>query len=902
MIERLRNGRIGLMGWALVAYVSIYMAYSLIGSGWVDGGQMVLDLAQMVAPLGAAGICWLASRRAGTKRLRWSWMLLSLCELCWLLAQLIWSYYETVLGIDVPTPSVADAFWLVFYPLAFAGLILQVPRHKGGSGRLSSTLDALILTLASAGLIWQFTVAPALTGKTDSSLIVVTIAYPLGDLFLIGALVSLVLRWPLERVPFSALFLLGGFVAEVAADLAYTFLVVEGIYQTGSVIDPIWSLGSALIAFAALSYLRTERGAAESEEEKATINLGWTQGLRITLPYLALPALAVMTLREYSEGGLAIDGDTWDILLLNSLIVGLIIGRQFLTVRENYKLNKSLALLTEELEERVAQRTEELSSKAEELAQRSEELTQRTAELTVLNKVATSLSHCVTPEDVLSTGLALACEATGTETGVVWVAGSDGLVALAESRGLGEDTWAWAAGLPERSEELQLSTMPEQPIVLSTAAIGEPPPNIPPHLLVVPLLSRRHMVGLMGLMGDGGASCCEAKAQVVQGIGSQVGVALENARRYEEAKYLADRDPVTGLLNHRAIHQRMEQELKRSQRGGQQLSIVMMDMDEFKLFNDTYGHPVGDQVLRNVASLLVRTARASDIIARYGGDEFVAILPETDTDSAVIMAERLRSVLAEHPYTALDGTAVPLHMSFGVATYPRDSRNSNELVGFADTNLYHSKHHGGDVITSGDSQISDGSAKNGTFGVLDGLVTAVDNKDHYTRQHSEGVTEYALAIAGALGLSEESCRTLRIAGLLHDVGKIGVPDSILRKPGKLDDQERGVVQQHAQLGEMIIKEVPNIADVLAAVGSHHERFDGHGYPRGLQDGEIPLLGRILAVADAYSAMTTDRPYRKRLSEEDAEAELRRVAGSQLDPELVNLFLNQVRPPALRRVG
>jgi HD-GYP domain-containing protein (c-di-GMP phosphodiesterase class II) len=229
-------------------------------------------------------------------------------------------------------------------------------------------------------------------------------------------------------------------------------------------------------------------------------------------------------------------------------------------------------------------------------------------------------------------------------------------------------------------------------------------------------------------------------------------------------------------------------------------------------------------------------------------------------------------------------------MSFGIAVYPSNGKLSQDLMAFADANLYQSKRHGGDTITLDDSSSEERPLKSGAFGVLDGLITAVDNKDHYTRKHSEDVTTYALALAESLGLSEETLRTVLIAGLLHDVGKIGIPDRILRKPGRLDEDEFAVVKQHAQLGEMIIQDVPNISDVLIAVGAHHERFDGGGYPRGLREDQIPLLGRILAVADTFSAMTTDRPYRKAMSPDEAVVELRRVAGSQLDPGLVELFL------------
>ena len=172
-------------------------------------------------------------------------------------------------------------------------------------------------------------------------------------------------------------------------------------------------------------------------------------------------------------------------------------------------------------------------------------------------------------------------------------------------------------------------------------------------------------------------------------------------------------------------------------------------------------------------------------------------------------------------------------------------------------------------------------------------MAAVDNKDSYTHRHSDEVTEYALAIAAALGLSDETQRIVRVAGLLHDVGKIGVPGSILRKPGRLTSDEYEIMKQHTLLGELIIQEVPNLKEIRAVVGSHHERWDGSGYPRGLAGEAIPLLGRIMSVADAYSAMISDRPYRSSLTTDVAIAELRAGAGTQFDPTLVELFVEAV---------
>jgi HD-GYP domain-containing protein (c-di-GMP phosphodiesterase class II) len=290
---------------------------------------------------------------------------------------------------------------------------------------------------------------------------------------------------------------------------------------------------------------------------------------------------------------------------------------------------------------------------------------------------------------------------------------------------------------------------------------------------------------------------------------------------------------------------------------------------------------------------LRRAARQEDVVARYGGDEFVVCLVGSDAAGAIRFADRVRADLSLRQHAAGGETRMPIRLSVGVASYPGDAEQANDLVGIADVRLYESKLQGGDLVTAGNRAAHDPATHEGIMDVLRGLVTAVDNKDRYTRKHSEHVTVHSLAIGQALGLADDRLRTIRVAAMLHDVGKIGVPDRLLRKPGPLDESELAVVRQHVELGEMIIRDVPNIAEVLQAVGAHHERIDGKGYPRGLSGDEIPLLGRILAVADAYSAMTTDRPYRRALGPRAGRNELLRVAGTQLDRDLVLVFVRKL---------
>ena len=523
-----------------------------------------------------------------------------------------------------------------------------------------------------------------------------------------------------------------------------------------------------------------------------------------------------------------------------------------------------------------------------------EELAVEKEHLSLLNEAAVEMSHCLTASEVQRAGIRLACKTTRCDGGVIWL-----LPSAARSRIVGSEDLTHKGRLQLirilRTSPAVERVLGEQiPVRLAETELPEGGASDKDPFagaLMAPVVSRGKVLGVLCLATEPGhPSLSAADSALAAGIAALVGVALENARLYDDARYLAQRDPVTGLLNHRGINTQLEKELARNGRSGGCFAVVMMDLDNFKLFNDTYGHVVGDQVLQNVAALLEKSVRRADIVGRYGGDEFVALLPDTDAHGAVRTIDRIRTALRESGYTADSGSRVPVFMSYGVATYPFDGRQLSELLAAADANLYRSKRQGGDSVTAPGSEEGGSETKSGVFTVLDGLVTTVDNKDHYTRKHSDDVCERAVAVASELGLSSETQRCLRIAALLHDVGKIGIPDHILRKPGSLTEEEYEAIKQHVNLGELVINEIPNLVDVLGAVSSHHERYDGEGYPRGLKGQDIPLLGRILAVTDAYSAMTTDRPYRKALTPEEARRELIDVSGTQLDPKVVAAFL------------
>lgn len=371
----------------------------------------------------------------------------------------------------------------------------------------------------------------------------------------------------------------------------------------------------------------------------------------------------------------------------------------------------------------------------------------------------------------------------------------------------------------------------------------------------------------------------------------------------------ANTDGLTGLYNHRYFQERLNQELKRAIRYGRPLALIMIDVDGFKTINDTMGHPAGDTILQKIAQTISENIREIDIATRYGGDEFAVILPETDLKEAMQTAERIRTMMDNGNPDASDiPSQVPVvprvTVSIGVAVCPRHAKQRDSLLAAADIAMYHAKHVSQNAVCNYDNVPGAGSSmdpcrihaflQSASVATIAALAAAVDAKDHYTKGHSESVAKYAVAIASELHLSDEERFSVRIAALLHDVGKIGMPDTILKNPGALSTDQRAIVRDHPAVGEQIVKQVPQLQKILPGILYHHERFDGTGYPCGLSCEHIPLLARIICVADAFDAMTSNRPYREAMSVDVATAQLRAYAGSQFDPRLVESFIHWVQ--------
>jgi len=358
------------------------------------------------------------------------------------------------------------------------------------------------------------------------------------------------------------------------------------------------------------------------------------------------------------------------------------------------------------------------------------------------------------------------------------------------------------------------------------------------------------------------------------------------------------RDALTGMLNHGSIVATLTDAVERARRTDHQITVALVDIDGFRLLNDTHGHDAADEVLLRVAELVTSEGGGSRHVARYGPDEFLLVHERGSIADIEASVENLRAGLRDLTVQFGESERLPVTVSVGICAYPDHGDSVTDLLAAAVVAVGEAKASGGDAVRLPRTEDEEGQqAVSASFDVLQGLVIAVDTKDRYTKRHSEDVARYAVFLASRLGLDEDIQRTIRISGLLHDVGKIGIPDVLLRKPSKLTDEEYGIFQQHVALGDSIVRDLPNLELVRAGIRYHHERWDGGGYLAGLEGEEIPFLGRILAVADAFSAMTTSRPYRKALTVTEAIKRLEDAAGTQLQEDLVAAFVTGIETAA-----
>jgi diguanylate cyclase (GGDEF)-like protein/putative nucleotidyltransferase with HDIG domain len=385
----------------------------------------------------------------------------------------------------------------------------------------------------------------------------------------------------------------------------------------------------------------------------------------------------------------------------------------------------------------------------------------------------------------------------------------------------------------------------------------------------------------------------------------------------------ATTDLLTEVSNRGTILSSLFTEVDRAVRHGRPLSVAFVDLDHFKVINDTHGHQVGDVVLRGVAGLFKSSLRQSDLVGRYGGEEFMVVLPETGPQEAAIVAEKLRLLVQRHRFTTPDGLTLGVTISIGIAGGQDRSLRAESLVRDADQAMYAAKSLGRNqtyvfaepnddarvpsapISAAGRARAREvgAVARHAAEAALRDIITPLP---HYRGRPSVLIATIGIAIAQDLGLPAEDIERIRIAALLHDIGKIAVPAHILEKPSALSSSEWDFVKQHPRIGQVILDEAGGLLGAGKIILHHHERFGGHGYPHGLRGRDIPLGSRIVSIADAYDAMIQERPYKRAVDHADALAELHRHAGTQFDPELVEiftrLFSNQVPELDLSLIG
>lgn len=448
--------------------------------------------------------------------------------------------------------------------------------------------------------------------------------------------------------------------------------------------------------------------------------------------------------------------------------------------------------------------------------------------------------------------------------------------------------------------------------------------NVP--VAILPLHAHNEFNGVL-VVGDNN---CKKNFNFHTLVSNCVGLFLNNFDLHEKVSAGLNIDGLTQLHNHRGFQEKLSFELKRAEENHTELSVVMMDINNISKVNRELGHAKGDEIIKLVADKIKTNISSADTAGRYGGDEIAIILPNTSTKEAKYLAEYLTYTLS---CCFVDGVG-PVRLSVGIATYPHVSTNQEKLLIMAEHAMYISQSKGykdgmsaivssddinfwdnkainsfAEVLAKRHSQIGvnfeeelvnkfnseEISSQNHLMEMVTSLAGAIDAKDPYTKGHSTSVSRYSEALARALHLPEAEVKKITLGALLHDVGKIGIPENVLKKPTHLSDEEWEIMKQHPSIGaEKVLMPNEALRELIPIVKYHHERWDGKGYPEGLKETQIPYAARIVSIADAYHALISDRPYRKGMSVEKACEILKMGAGIQWDADLVRQFI-QIAP-------
>jgi diguanylate cyclase (GGDEF)-like protein len=367
----------------------------------------------------------------------------------------------------------------------------------------------------------------------------------------------------------------------------------------------------------------------------------------------------------------------------------------------------------------------------------------------------------------------------------------------------------------------------------------------------------------------------------------------------EKLKSLINEDGLTGIYNHKYFHEILKKIIMASEKDNKPVSLIFIDIDYFKHYNDLYGHQKGDEVLRKIGDLLKECIRENDIPARYGGEEFAVILPDTLEENAALIAEKIRLCIQDTYFEGEENQPNgKITASIGISTYPNKAKSDVELIKSADDALYRAKFFNKNRIEAYTSILDelkkdiDDEDKEITTSIKT-LISVINAKDRYTYGHVERVVIYSRLLADKVALNESERKNLIYGAYMHDIGKINIAKEILNKRMPLSNEEWELLKQHPNNGVEIIRNVEALADVVPIIMHHHERYDGKGYPQNLKGEDIPFLARLLTVVDSFDAMTSNRPYNKRKTYEEAVIELKKCSGTQFDPCIAQAFIEVI---------
>jgi diguanylate cyclase (GGDEF)-like protein/putative nucleotidyltransferase with HDIG domain len=823
------------------------------GNGWSWVSTALTALFALTAA--AAGLCACRGQQTAPTAYRLAWLLIGAGLLLRAAGDLAYNGKSVLSGSSPDSPYFTDWVYFAAYAALLGGILgLAGFLSQGRRSRLA--VDSLLTASTFATAAWFLAVQPIWSVAQGSTLQRgIASAYVGFSCVLFFAAVAVVLAARRARQPLGpTVWLALGAALMAFSDALWVVLELRDEYFVGGFLDTAWIVAYGLTGVAALASMRSFPPPQARQAVEATGETSWQVVLFGYTPYVV--ALFVAGAAVLDEAGLRgyVSNTT---LIPGVLLVVLAVIRQAVVVGEK---QRELRELHRSLQQKVDERTRDLQIRYE----FSKAVSSSLDPAKVLEVAASHLLRSMSADAVRLCAARQFWDELGVRSVSLTADGID-------------------VGLPECIEGMagsigEVQIRPYGP-TLDEAGM----------LLRAPVVWAGQSLGLLHVYKqDEGFT--DEDAERAEAMGLEIGAALSNALQHRRVVAAARQDHVTGLMNHRAFTERLQQVYAHCASRREPVAMLVIDVANFKQFNDLYGRLAGDDVLRMVARRLTEAFGESGHLGRIGGDEFAVLLPGWDLERARAGAAALHEDLRRHGHRpTMNATPIPIALNAGIAANDFGCSSAFEMLARADSQLLIAKRRQRHTQVYAPAEDSE-SAEGGPLGVLEQLVTAIDNLDSYTRRHSEDVAEYALWIGAELACSQETMRAIRVAALLHDVGKICVPAPILRKPGRLTSYEFEVMKQHTVVGAMIVRAMPGGAEIADGVAYHHEHYDGGGYPQGLAGEEIPLLARILAVADAVSAITTDRPYRKGLDWRVALDAVRAGSGAQFDPRIVEAFL------------